>query len=84
MWIHLTLSRRGYMTNLPKISRFPDFIQYFSVFSQRCLDFSQRFPDFSLTKFFKVRKCERCGSLNPRMGKVMLYRITVVADYNIV
>ena len=21
-------------------------------------DFSQRFPDFSLTKFFKVRKCE--------------------------
>ena len=77
MWIHLTLSRRGYMTNLPKISRFPDFIQYFSVFSQRCLD-------FSLTKFFKVRKCERCGSLNPRLGKVMLYRITVVADYNIV
>ena len=31
--------------NLLKISRFPDF--------------SQRFPDFSLTKFFKVRKCER-------------------------
>ena len=29
--------------------------------------FSQRFPDFSLTKFFKVRKCERCGSLNPRL-----------------
>ena len=30
--------------------------------------FSQRFPDFSLTKFFKVR--ERCGSLNPRLGVV--------------
>ena len=39
--------------SLLKISRFPDF--------------SQRFPDFSLTKFFKVRKCERCGSLNPRL-----------------
>ena len=35
--------------NLLKISRFPDFVQYS--------------PDFSLTKFFKVRKCERCGSL---------------------
>ena len=39
--------------NLFKISRFPDFIQYF--------------PDFSLTKIFKVRKSERCGSLNPRL-----------------
>ena len=37
----------------PQNSRFPDFIQYF--------------PDFSLTKFFKVRKCERCGSLNPHL-----------------
>ena len=36
---------------LLKIFRFTDFIQYF--------------PDFLLTKFFKVRKCERCGSLNP-------------------
>ena len=27
--------------------------------------FIQYFPDFSLTKSFKVRKCERCGSLNP-------------------
>ena len=43
-----------------KISRFPDFIQYFP-------DFSQPSPDFSLTKFFKVRDCERCGSLNPRL-----------------
>ena len=34
--------------------------------------FSQRFPDFSLTKLFKVRKCERCSSLNPRLsnGKI--------------
>ena len=47
--------------NLLKISHFPDFIQYF-------LDCSQRFPDFSLTKFFKLRKCERCGSLNPRLS----------------
>ena len=39
--------------NLLKIFRFPDFIQ--------CL------PDFSLTKFFKVRKCERCGNLNQRL-----------------
>ena len=39
--------------NFLKISWFPDFIQYF--------------PDFSLTKFFKVCKCERCGSLNPRL-----------------
>ena len=38
----------------------PDFIQ--------CLpDFSPRFLDFSLKSFFKVRKCERCGSLNPRL-----------------
>ena len=28
--------------------------------------FIQCFPDFSLTKFFKVHKSERCGSLNPR------------------
>ena len=42
----------------PQIFRFPDFIQ--------CLpDFLQRYPDFSLKKFFKVCKCERCGSLNP-------------------
>ena len=46
--------------NLFKISRFPHFIQCLS-------DFSQRFPDFSLSKFFKVRKCERCGSLNLRL-----------------
>ena len=46
--------------NLLKIFRFPDFIQYFP-------DFLQRFPDFSQTKFFKVRKCERCGSLNPSL-----------------
>ena len=46
--------------NLLKIFRFPDFIQYFP-------DFLQRFPDFSQTKFFKVRKCERRGSLNPRL-----------------
>ena len=47
--------RRGYRKkmNLLKISRFPDFIQYFL--------------DFSLTKFVKVRKCERFGSLNPRL-----------------
>ena len=32
---------------------FPDFIQYF--------------PDFSQTKFFKISKCERYGSLNPRL-----------------
>ena len=37
----------------PQTSRFSDFIQYF--------------PDFSLTKFLKARKCERCGSLNPRL-----------------
>ena len=57
--------RRGYRKkmNLLKISRFPDFIQ--------CLpDFSQRFLDFSLKSFFKVRKCERCGSLNPRLTLV--------------
>ena len=29
--------------------------------------FSQRFPDFSLTKFFKVPKCKRCRSLNLRL-----------------
>ena len=29
--------------------------------------FNQYFPDFSQTKFFKVCKCERCGSLNPRL-----------------
>ena len=28
---------------------------------------SSKFPGFSLTKFFKVRKCERWGSLNPRL-----------------
>ena len=51
----------GKKMNLLKISRFPDFIL--------CLpDFSQRFPDFSPTKFFKVRKCERCGILNPRLS----------------
>ena len=50
----------GKKMNLLKISRFPDFIQYL-------LDFSHRFPDFSLTKFFKVRNCERCDSLNPRL-----------------
>ena len=44
--------------NLLKISRFPDFIQYFP-------DSPQHIPDFSPTKFFKVRKCDRCGSLNP-------------------
>ena len=47
--------------NLLKISWFPDFIQYLPIFPQR-------FPDFSLTKFFKVRKCERCDSLNPRLN----------------
>ena len=30
-------------------------------------DFIQCFPDFSQTKFFKVHKCERRSSLNPRM-----------------
>ena len=34
--------------------------------------FSQRFPDFSLTKFFKVRKCKRCGSLNPRLFMIVV------------
>ena len=43
--------------NLLKMSRFPDF--------------SKRFPDFSQTEFLKVRKCERCGSLNPRLGKYL-------------
>ena len=41
-------------------SKFPGFIQYLP-------DFLQHFPDFSQTKFFKVRKCERCGSLNPSL-----------------
>ena len=36
----------------------------------RFLDFIQCFPDFSLTKFFKVRKYERCGSLNPHLDIV--------------
>ena len=49
------LYRRGYRKkmNLLKISWIPDFIQ--------------RFPDFPLTKIFKVRKCKRCGSLNLRL-----------------
>ena len=37
--------------------------------------FSQRFPDFLLTKFFKVRKCKRCGSLNPRLRSTKNDRI---------
>ena len=51
------LGMRGYRKkmSLLKISRFPDFIRRFP-------DFLQRFPDF-----FKVRKYERCGSLNPRL-----------------
>ena len=61
--MYMIYYRRGYRKkmNLLKISRLPDFIQCFT-------DFSQRFPDFSLTKLFKVRKCERCGSLNPRLN----------------
>ena len=53
--VTLILNRRGCRkkTNLLKISRCPDFSQYF--------------PDFSLTKFFKVHKCESCGSLNRRL-----------------
>ena len=49
-------NRRGYRKkmNLLEISRFPDFIQCF--------------PDFSLTKFFKVS--ERCGTLNPCLNKL--------------
>ena len=45
--------------NLLKISRFPDFIQ--------CL------PDFSLRKLFKVRRCERCGSLNPCLNYCTIF-----------
>ena len=37
--------------------------QFYPIFPR----FLQRLPDFSLTKFFKVRNCERCGSLNPRL-----------------
>ena len=48
--------RRGYRKNFP-VSRFhPMFPRFFTTF-----------PRFSLTKFFKVCKCERCGSLNPRL-----------------
>ena len=66
------IARRGYRKkmNLLKISQFPDFIQCFPDFSQRFSDFSQRFPDFSITKYFKARKCERCGSLNPRLTAI--------------
>ena len=58
-------SMRGYRKkiNLLKISHFPDF--------------SQRFPDFSLTKFFKVRKCGRCGSLNPRLTELSLINSSI-------
>ena len=42
-------------------SKFPGFPVLSNIFPI----FPQRFPDFSLTKFFKVHKCERCGSLNP-------------------
>ena len=52
-------TRRGYrQKNKPP--------QNFSV-SRFYQIYIQSFPDFSLTKFFKVRKCERCGSLNPRL-----------------
>ena len=32
--------------------------------------FSQRFPDFSLTKFFNVHKCERYERLNLRLKNI--------------
>ena len=54
---------RGYRKkmNLLTISRFPDFIQCFP-------DFSQRFPESALlVNLSRFRKCERCGSLNPRL-----------------
>ena len=55
--------------NFLKISRFPDFIQYFPDFSQRFPDFFTTFPrKCTFSKFFKVRKCERCGILNPRLN----------------
>ena len=41
-----------------------------SQFNPMLINFLQRFPDFSLTKFFKVRKYERCGSLNPRLKSI--------------
>ena len=42
--------------NLLKISRFyPIFPRFFTTFPRKC----------TFSKFFKVRKCERCGSLNP-------------------
>ena len=49
---------------------FPDFIQYF--------------PDFSQTKFFKISKCERYGSLNPRLiteYDTSLFTVTLLNEY---
>ena len=48
---------------------FPILSNVSPIFHNVSLDFSQRFPDFSLTKLFQVRKCERCGSLNTRPVK---------------
>ena len=55
--------------NLLKISQFPGFIQCFPDISQRFPDLFTTFPrKFTLSKFFKVRKWERCGSVNPHLN----------------
>ena len=61
---------------LLKISRFPGFIQCFP-------DFSRRSPDFSLTKFFKVHKCKRCVSLNPRLYIAIAMNQTFISKSSI-
>ena len=68
--------------NLFKISRFPIlsnvspiFHNVSSIFHNVSPIISQCFPDFSLTKFFKVRKCERCGILNPRLSDELHYKV---------
>ena len=60
-----------------KVARFPDLIKYFPDFLHYFPDFSQRFPDFSLTKF-SIRKCKRCGSLNPRL---YIYHLNLLFRY---
>ena len=58
-------NRRGYRKKNEPPYNFP-VSRFYPIFP----DFLQPSPDFSPTKIFKVRKCERCGSLNPRLPLV--------------
>ena len=48
--------------NFPVSRFYPMFSRFFTTFPRNC----------TFRKFFKVCKCERCGSLNPRLSSIVI------------